>query len=32
MCVNTVAADGARVMSRRAEEWHFPTGEVLRSP
>ena len=32
MCVNTVVADGVRVMSRRAEEWHFPTGEVLALP
>ena len=32
MCVDKVVGDGERVMSRRAEEWHFPTGEVLKLP
>lgn len=32
MCVDTVVGDAARVMSRRSEEWHFPTGEVLKLP
>lgn len=32
MGVDTVVGDGARVMSRRIEEWHFPTGEVAKLP
>lgn len=32
MCVDSVLADADRVMSRRTEEWHFPTGEVLKLP
>ena len=32
MCVDTVVGGETRVMSRRAEEWHFPTGEVLALP
>ena len=32
MCVDAVVGDGERVMTRRAEEWHFPTGEVLKLP
>jgi limonene-1,2-epoxide hydrolase len=32
MGVDTVVGDADRVMSRRIEEWHFPTGEVAKLP
>ena len=32
MCVDTVVGDARRVTSRRTEEWHFKTGEVLKLP
>lgn len=32
MGVDTVVGDADRVMSRRVEEWHFPTGEVAKLP
>ena len=32
MCVDSVVGDAERVMSRRTEEWHFPTGEILKLP
>ena len=32
MCVESIVADANRVMSVRAEEWHFPTGERLKLP
>lgn len=32
MGVDTVVADASRITTRRTEEWHFPTGEVLRLP
>ena len=32
MCVDTVVGDAKRVTTRRTEEWHFSTGEVLKLP
>lgn len=32
MCVDTVVGDAQRVTTRRTEEWHFTTGEVLKLP
>lgn len=32
MCVDTVVGDAARVTTRRTEEWHFSTGEILKLP
>ena len=32
MCVDTVVGDAQRVTTRRTEEWHFATGEVLKLP
>ena len=32
MCVDTVVGDAQRVTTRRTEEWHFKTGEVLKLP
>ena len=32
MGVDTVVGDAERVVSRRTEEWHFTTGEVLKLP
>ena len=32
MCVDTVVGDAQRVTTRREEEWHFSTGEVLKLP
>lgn len=32
MCVDTVVGDAERVTTRRTEEWHFATGEVLKLP
>ena len=32
MGVDTVVADAERVTTRRTEEWHFTTGEVLKLP
>ncbi len=30
MCVDTVVGDAERVTTRRTEEWHFTTGEILK--
>ena len=32
MCVDTVVGDAERVTTRRTEEWHFSTGEILKLP
>lgn len=32
MCVDTVVGDAQRVTTRRTEEWHFTSGEVLKLP
>ena len=32
MGIDTVVGDAERVTTRRTEEWHFSTGEVLKLP